>query len=564
MVTNQYGEIHAGSLNTVAADVAERFPIKDTSIEAGDVVSISDEIAGNSDTLRVSAYLKKADRPYDPRAVGVVSTEPGIELGKEEFQNQVTRPVGIVGRVPVKVTNKGGRIKPGDFLTTSGTPGYAMKASRSGMVIGRSLDYFDSTQGSIMVFLDPGYQQLDWKIEIFDQMDGDGIQGSSTPATYIIDQKGGSDLLQLQQNGADRFLVRNDGSVEVNVNNLDTDIQPLLVIKNNDSEVFTINARGDVETKGVLRIKNDSFAGSISINEQGLAEVNFDYPLGTGKPSIQLTVEDDSKDLILAKIISLFQDEERNYTGFRIKAAKVPSGAPAASSTVHYFVVAKQEGYLTASATPITVSDDSSEPVQISVLEEPEGEPVVTVTSDQGQVTSDTEPPIIEIQGNNPAYIDVGSQYTDLGVLVTDNVDQNLGYKIGLNGGPEIYPNELQLDTSTSTEYELIYRAVDQAGNLGTAIRRVIVGAGSIGQPEPVPEPTPEPIPEPTPVSEPLVVSNAEPEASSTPAEVAQPEPTPEPPAASAESSGEPQPEPTPEPAPTPTPEPPPAEQPTP
>ncbi|MEK7641325.1 MAG: hypothetical protein AAB389_05045, partial [Patescibacteria group bacterium] len=37
-VTNQYGELHAGSVNTVAADVAERFPVKDTSIEPGDIV----------------------------------------------------------------------------------------------------------------------------------------------------------------------------------------------------------------------------------------------------------------------------------------------------------------------------------------------------------------------------------------------------------------------------------------------------------------------------------------------------------------------------------------------
>ncbi|MEK7640971.1 MAG: hypothetical protein AAB389_03165, partial [Patescibacteria group bacterium] len=38
--TNDFGEFHAGSFNTIAADIAERFPVLDSSIEPGDIVSI--------------------------------------------------------------------------------------------------------------------------------------------------------------------------------------------------------------------------------------------------------------------------------------------------------------------------------------------------------------------------------------------------------------------------------------------------------------------------------------------------------------------------------------------
>jgi hypothetical protein len=50
--------------------------------------------------------------------------------------------------------------------------------------------------------------------------------------------------------------------------------------------------------------------------------------------------------------------------------------------------------------------------------------------------TPDTEPPVITINGDNPAHIHVGDTYSDLGATVTDNVDHNLGIKTYLNGTP--------------------------------------------------------------------------------------------------------------------------------
>ncbi|KKU76489.1 MAG: FG-GAP repeat protein, partial [Candidatus Giovannonibacteria bacterium GW2011_GWB1_47_6b] len=46
---------------------------------------------------------------------------------------------------------------------------------------------------------------------------------------------------------------------------------------------------------------------------------------------------------------------------------------------------------------------------------------------------SDTEAPVITLNGLNPTQIEKGSVYSDMGATVTDNKDQNLGYKVTVN-----------------------------------------------------------------------------------------------------------------------------------
>ncbi len=80
------------------------------------------------------------------------------------------------------------------------------------------------------------------------------------------------------------------------------------------------------------------------------------------------------------------------------------------------------------------------------------------------------------MQGNNPATIEIGDTYNDLGVIVTDNVDHNLGHKIFVN---DTEVSEVSLDTASSTTYTIRYESTDQAGNIGYAERVVIVGSGT-------------------------------------------------------------------------------------
>ncbi len=99
--------------------------------------------------------------------------------------------------------------------------------------------------------------------------------------------------------------------------------------------------------------------------------------------------------------------------------------------------------------------------------------------SPQATSTSDTEAPVITISGNNPATIDIGASYVDLGATVTDNVDQNLGYTVSLDGGAPTDISQLSLDTSIVGEHSILFSATDLSGNTGTATRTVIVASST-------------------------------------------------------------------------------------
>ncbi len=86
--------------------------------------------------------------------------------------------------------------------------------------------------------------------------------------------------------------------------------------------------------------------------------------------------------------------------------------------------------------------------------------------------TPDTTPPVITILGNNPATIDVGVVYSDLGATVSDNVDQNLGYTTFVDG---VLAADITLDTSTPATHAIDYVATDTAGNTATSTRSVVV-----------------------------------------------------------------------------------------
>jgi len=94
---------------------------------------------------------------------------------------------------------------------------------------------------------------------------------------------------------------------------------------------------------------------------------------------------------------------------------------------------------------------------------------------------TDSEAPVITINGNNPAQLDVGASYGDLGAQVRDNVNDNLGIYASVNGKDIGDISKIKIDTSKDGTHTIEYRATDQAGNTGTATRTVIVGSGESG-----------------------------------------------------------------------------------
>ncbi len=125
-----------GDIRLVNADCAEDFDITAAEkVEPGTVMIIDDHGA-----------LHPSRQEYDKKVAGVISGagnyKPGIVLDRQ--QSQGTRvPVALLGKVYCKVDAQYSPVEVGDLLTTSATPGYAMKATDPlkafGSVIGKAL-----------------------------------------------------------------------------------------------------------------------------------------------------------------------------------------------------------------------------------------------------------------------------------------------------------------------------------------------------------------------------------------------------------------------------------------
>ena len=133
------------------ADLAEPFELSHDGIQKGAVVIIDDEQPGK---------LKLSTRAYDTRVAGIVSGANGVNPGISLHQDGVLEKgenVALSGRVYVLADAANGAIKPGDLLTTSDTPGHAMKVSdhtqSQGAILGKAMSRLEDGQGMVLVLV---------------------------------------------------------------------------------------------------------------------------------------------------------------------------------------------------------------------------------------------------------------------------------------------------------------------------------------------------------------------------------------------------------------------------
>lgn len=138
---------------TGGSDIAEPFNVAPhVDIKPGMVVSIDPERVGE---LRLSAGA------YDTTVAGIVSGANGVNTGLTLTQKDSVadgkHPVALTGRVWCWCDASTGAIKPGDLLTTSATPGHAMKASdpsrTNGAVIGKAMSTLETGTGLVLVLV---------------------------------------------------------------------------------------------------------------------------------------------------------------------------------------------------------------------------------------------------------------------------------------------------------------------------------------------------------------------------------------------------------------------------
>lgn len=133
------------------ADLAEPFESSDGPLPPGSVVVIDPDRPGR---------LRLATEVYDTKVAGVISgaggVQPGIAL-RQAGALEGGQHVALTGRVYVLADAAFGAIQPGDLLTTSATPGHAMKAAdprrASGAVLGKAMTPLAEGRGLVLVLV---------------------------------------------------------------------------------------------------------------------------------------------------------------------------------------------------------------------------------------------------------------------------------------------------------------------------------------------------------------------------------------------------------------------------
>lgn len=135
-----------------SGDVAEDFDVEE---------DLACEEPGTVLVISPSGRLCRSVVPYDSRVAGVVAgagdLKPAIVLQRMETYQR--SPIALIGKTFCKVDASFGSIKAGDLLTTSSTPGHAMKAvdftRATGAILGKALRHLENGQGLIPILVTP-------------------------------------------------------------------------------------------------------------------------------------------------------------------------------------------------------------------------------------------------------------------------------------------------------------------------------------------------------------------------------------------------------------------------
>lgn len=147
-ITTQVLQITGGS------DLSEQFDVNaiNNVLKPGMIVSIDSANPGEL-TLSTNAY----DRTVAGVLSGAGGVKPGMLMGQAGSVADGKHPVALTGRVYCHVDASHGAIRPGDLLTTSDTPGHAMKATdharAQGAIIGKAMSSLESGKGLVLVLI---------------------------------------------------------------------------------------------------------------------------------------------------------------------------------------------------------------------------------------------------------------------------------------------------------------------------------------------------------------------------------------------------------------------------
>ncbi|MCH9001091.1 MAG: hypothetical protein IIC02_00835 [Planctomycetes bacterium] len=135
------------------SDISEQFDVEGSDgVVPGTVVCIDKDNPGKLATCR---------HEYDKTVAGIISgaggVRPGMLMAQKGSVADGAHPVALSGRVFCRVNTTNGPIEPGDLLTTSNTPGVAVKVTdhvrANGAIIGKAMTGLADGQGLVLVLV---------------------------------------------------------------------------------------------------------------------------------------------------------------------------------------------------------------------------------------------------------------------------------------------------------------------------------------------------------------------------------------------------------------------------
>lgn len=520
--TGATGTIMVLSYTSNGADLAEWYEAV-ADVVPGDIVAVSEEsfeYESHRLGLQRTSVMEKAT--YGSPVVGVVATLPEHVMGGDILAAaQNAKPIALAGRVPVNASMENGPIKAGDHLTISSTPGIAMRATKAGVTIGRALQDADcgGTEDAsietpavqickVLTLVNTSYTTGRLLKEA---MAEEGVNLDTIPANVDTSR---IILAKIMQDKKD--LTSSSALSEINTDRLVAGLE--IIAPRVIADTLVINAIEPVEKDIRMRIVD---GGKLVIERIAREDLTLTFDSATSSENALLVSIDSLGNALFAGALTA--------NGLEIGSADKPAGITMYDNDTKEPYCAKVVAGLLQTFAGKCGQELSAPLADAGTTEPPTNTPI--------------EVPVITIQGNNPAHIDVGDTYIDLGAIVTDDKDHNLGMYTFVDG-TEV--DHVMLDTASSSEYMIMYRAVDSDGHVAEVIRLVVVGEGA---PDELPTEEEDPvIAEETPPTEDSIAEETSTEEvvelSPEQSVVIDAEPAPEQPVAVGE---EPQPEPTPD-----------------
>ncbi|HVV39415.1 MAG TPA: immunoglobulin-like domain-containing protein [Candidatus Paceibacterota bacterium] len=445
-------------------DIAELYPVIDDA-SAGTIVSFSKDYPGS-----LERAIAGTGRPL----AGIVSTNPGQVIGGTSNYEDAAgqQPIALAGRVPVKVNLEGGPIAVGDRIALSSVPGVGKKATMFEDSVGIAMASYaaPTTDNQIVVFID--LQK--------------GLDTSSI----------GRAMLGLALDGSQDFgattstttTMVDDGTGQMVATTTVTTTSPeKFDFVDNLLSVFSSRITASLATSTASTTGDIASTTASSTSPTASTTPAFSAAVVHFVDVIISAIVDRLSSMALT-VLNLFATTitTQNLT---VGSASQPAGITLFDQTTHnpYCVLVNNGQMLTVNGE---CSTSTSTPQSLT----PSGGTGTTTIDSGGSggntgtttpPTDDPAAPIVSVQGANPAMLQVGDAYIDLGATVTDDQDDNLGYTVSLDGGASLTPEQLSLDTSAAGTHTIIYTATDTQGNVGTAQRTVIIEAPSLPVPPP-------------------------------------------------------------------------------